>query len=501
MSASFPDARLSIATARARYGDAQGNILKGHGRRHTMLFFVEFSDPARTAQWIGQLVKGLSTGPNATTDTVRITTTEKQLADSSYFAANQQDAGLFTSLLFTAAGLDFLQAPAPQEAPDQAPGQGRLDAFAIGMRAASTRALLADPDPADHWDKEWWDAQGQPAAIHALLLLADDEPTRLTPAVAFMRERSESLGVRVRIEQAGERLVEDGHDIEHFGYADGVSQPLYVQGAPDVTPHQRDVALGAEELVLVPDALDPTGQGFGSFMVFRKLQQHVRAFKDAEGEDAAPGKGGLANELHLEEEDRARAGAMVVGRFENGTPLTLSATAAKEQPGKPVFTNDFTYSEDKEGLKCPFHAHIRKMNPRGETETAATAGAELRHRITRRGVPYGPQLPDGKPEDGVSRGLLFMCYQRNIGQQFEFMQAAWGNNPKFVCPQFKVGPETGLDPVIGQGPRQKLTFPTTWDEPATQAAAFAQHVFLNGGDYFYAPSRQGLEALAKGATA
>lgn len=489
-------ALISVDDAIKKYGDAQGNILKGHGRQHTALLLVELTDQANAREWIRQLLAGLSTGPSAL-DTVRVTSTEKQLRDREAFKAAGQpaDAGLFTSLLFTAEGLRYLGVPTPPESQDQTPGLGRADAFAGGMRAAAARNLLGDPDPVN-WDAGWWQAPGQASPLHALLLLADDQlATRLQPAIKFMTERSVSLGVRVRITQHGERLVEAGHDIEHFGYADGVSQPLYLdndQGA--ALPHPRDTALGAEDLVLVPDVLGSEDNSYGSFLVYRKLQQQVRAFKDAEGEaeDAAPGT--LANVLGLAGDDRARAGAMLVGRFENGTPLALSGTETDPHTGKPVFTNNFDFQHDTQGLKCPFHAHIRKVNPRGETP----ANNELRHRITRRGVPYGPKLADGAPEDGVSRGLLFMCYQRNIGQQFEFMQRAWANNANFI---HGANPATGvtavgLDPIIGQGPRGPLTFPVVYAQAGTKPADFKEFVRLKGGEYFYAPSLSGLRRLA-----
>jgi Dyp-type peroxidase family len=486
--------RISPDEAIEKYGDAQGNILKGHGREHTTLLLVEFTDQGNTREWIRQLLAGLSTGPSVL-DTVRITSTAKQLRDRQAFHKSKADAGLFTSLLFTAAGLDYLGAPTPQESQDQTPGHGRASAFATGMRNAATLQLLADPKPTD-WDAEWWTntATGEPSEVHALLLLADDLANRLQPAVAFMTQRSASLGVMVRIAQHGQRLLENGHDIEHFGYADGVSQPLFLNDDNDVEPYPGDVALGAEDLVLVPDTLGSKASSFGSFLVYRKLQQKVRDFKDAEGEEEDAADGTLANVLGLQGSDRARAGAMIVGRFENGTPLTVLGTE-EDEAGKPVFTNRFDYHNDQAGLKCPFHAHIRKVNPRGETKDKF--GLELRHRITRRGIPYGPKLPDGAPEDGVSRGLLFMCYQRNIGQQFEFMQQAWANTVNFIhgADPAKGISAVDLDPVIGQGMRGALTFPLVYEKAVTRQADFKQFVHLKGGEYFYAPSLSGLQSL------
>lgn len=287
------------------------------------------------------------------------------------------------------------------------------------------------------------------------------------------------------------------HDIEHFKYADGVSQPLYLSDDKVAAPHHlRDVALGAVELVLLPDPLGTQPNSFGSFLVFRKLQQDVACFKNEEK--------ALAGPQGLNLDNAERVGAMLVGRFENGTPVTLRANdGAGPGEGGRFFTNDFTYGPDPEGKRCPFHAHTRKMNPRGETGDPQDP-QELRHRITRRGVPYGEEPADELVPDGKERNLLFVCYQRNIGQQFEFLQQAWANNARFLRPVAKTGPDTGLDPVIGQGPRfTALTFAQQWrpvpdDGAPTAKAGFAPHVNLRGGEYFYAPSLSGLAALAKG---
>jgi hypothetical protein len=185
----------------------------------------------------------------------------------------------------------------------------------------------------------------------------------------------------------------------------------------------------------------------------------------------------LATALGLTGQDAKRAGALVVGRFEDGTPVVLQPAA-----GRP--TNGFDYVGDPEGEKCPFQAHIRKMNPR-------QAGAP---RIVRRGMPYGqrwkepgdnPTLEE-LPQKDV--GLLFMCYQNNIEKQFEALQYFWANDPRQP-----LGQAPGIDPLIGQasalGPGQHR-WPAQWNEPhATHKPFhFKGFVSLKGGEYLFAPS-------------
>ncbi|QMS90527.1 Dyp-type peroxidase [Nostoc edaphicum CCNP1411] len=56
--------------------------------------------------------------------------------------------------------------------------------------------------------------------------------------------------------------------------------------------------------------------------------------------------------------------------------------------------------------------------------------------------PYGTEISDYSnldrlPTGGV--GLLFMCYQSDIWEQFEFIQRFWSNNPTFLEPAMSIG--------------------------------------------------------------
>lgn len=56
------------------------------------------------------------------------------------------------------------------------------------------------------------------------------------------------------------------------------------------------------------------------------------------------------------------AGALLVGRFEDGTPVTFQGADGLDDP----VPNNFDYRGDMAGARCPFFAHIRKTNPRGD---------------------------------------------------------------------------------------------------------------------------------------
>ena len=88
--------------------------------------------------------------------------------------------------------------------------------------------------------------------------------------------------------------------------------------------------------------------------------------------------------------------AKIVGRWPDGTPLSLSPDRPDPAvAGNPERVNDFRYADDPDGVRCPLGAHVRRTNPR---DNDGMFGGKLsnRHRIMRRGRPYGPLLPAGR---------------------------------------------------------------------------------------------------------
>jgi Dyp-type peroxidase family len=232
--------------------------------------------------------------------------------------------------------------------------------------------------------------------------------------------------------------------------------------------------------VLVKDPYGSSNDDCGTYFVFRKLEQNVNGFqKHVEALAALHANGGGPDLV----------GAMVMGRFQDGTPLALYDPPKKMVGPK----NDFRYSQiDPEGNLCPFFSHIRKTNPRGESG----GRDEASHRIARRGITYGKAAPPGAstdrlPETGV--GLLFQCCQADLTNQFEFLQRQWANSDSHPKPR------GGRDPVIGQsrnGSFLRLQFPDPLGEPGRKPSDFHGYVTMKGGEYFFAPSISFLRSLA-----
>ena len=92
------------------------------------------------------------------------------------------------------------------------------------------------------------------------------------------------------------------------------------------------------------------------------------------------------------------------------------------------------------------------------------------------------------------RGLFFICFNANIARQFEFVQQAWDNNPKFG------GLEYDVDPIIGYTYMENEYSPGCFTIPdcpvRRKVHGIPQFVFVKGGAYFFMPGIAALKAIA-----
>ena len=447
--------------------DLQGNILKSHGRGHTANIFFSFDHNQHEA--VCRFVNSIG---------YDVTSALQQFLTTELFKATNIDSGPFVTFLMSSKGYIAL---------GQEPAQPTEKAFADGMGARD----LMDP-PKAHWD------EGLDEEVHALLILAaDTEDRQIDLCYAYQaRVEATSDAFRIlRVEKGFPQLNDDHNALEHFGYVDGRSQPLAL--VEDIE-RERDEFGGIgkwDPSIPLGQLLTPCPGGnsdvsFGSYFVFRKLEQHVKSFKKAEEK--------LGHDLG---EIGERAGASVVGRFENGTPVLLSDDELPvTKPGNAGISNNFNYRGDSEGLKCPLASHIRKTNPRSDFLGSKSI------LMARRGITYGKRLDglndgdtDAKPDGGV--GLLFMSYQSSIEGQFEITQRVWANNPQFFSPG------VGIDPIIGNpqtlNPPEPPApdpaaqrYPKVWGKELSKPMHFSGFVTMRGGEYFFAPSISFLRTMA-----
>lgn len=456
--------------------DLQANILKFHGRQFALHMFVIFNrEKILTAS---RVIADLA---------IRsiVTSANKQLMDTDQHKLNQNfDGGPVITMSLSGFGYNKLgqshHIPQPIITDILTGIQGPELALVHGMKSRAAKL----EDKTEIWDEEFRND------IDAVITVADDNlniATMMTDMIAVAFGQSATV---VKIQKGEILRNEHGIGIEHFGYADGISQPIYLAdeyAEEDAHPRKQWSEKATLNGLLVKDPGSTNENGFGSFLVFRKLEQNVLAFKTEEKKLPSVNTrlGSVNDEL---------AGAMIVGRFEDGTEV-VNADNERQITNSADLTNDFDYRDDKTGLRCPFHAHIRITNPRADISIDFAKQV----RLTRRGIPYNDinrdvsNLDQHQPESGV--GLLFQCYQSSITNQFEFIQKAWANDGDIG------GKPVGMDGIIGQGadvnpPRIPRTLPNQWDKPdQSYPISFSGFVTNKGGEYFFTPSISFLSSL------
>lgn len=308
-------------------------------------------------------------------------------------------------------------------------------------------------------------------------------------------------GAELLMQESAHVIRDDKVIKEHFGFADGVSQPYIKDGSHERggggkklsndspwTPlaagefllgyqdelYQRNHAPSKDGSEWLPDDTDPREAAYqrltrnGTFLVYRKLEQDVPAFRSM---------------LKAGEPD---LGPKLLGRDHAGRPLTTTPVKARG--------NDFDFGNDREGNVCPFASHMRRANPRltlSEGQDEGTMRVD-QHRLIRRGMPYGPYIPldeDPTTAPAARRGLHFLCYNSRIDSQFEFVQKNWLNQCDFMG-----FPSNMVDPIVGNRARDALG---QFSFNGTEMPKFGlkQYVHVKGGDYFFTPGLKGLQLL------
>jgi Dyp-type peroxidase family len=205
----------------------------------------------------------------------------------------------------------------------------------------------------------------------------------------------------------------------------------------------------------------------GSLLVFRRLAQDVRVFREFCQAEATR----IAEQWP--EFNASRLAALMVGRWPSGVP---TRRYQKTDPGGLSRDNDFDFLDDADGTHCPFGAHIRKVNPRkGQRDVVDVP------RMLRRGIPFGPPY-DEQPD--TERGLIFLAYQTSISSQFEFLTKRWMNS--------NLNPGPGHDLLVGRSDGERSFTMKGPVEPAVVSDRGQQWINSTGGAYLFAPSRSGL---------
>lgn len=504
----------------------QGNILTAFNKDQQQLIALRILSIADARRWLTRVLPSISSLSEVHQFNALFRARRARL--------NRDPHGLvatWMNLAFSRDGIAKLTSSADADAlPD--------DSFRQGLCKDRSEFLgdslpVGDVDPTAKWV-----VGGTNRAPDIFMIVAGDDPARLASAVERLRpgqcdgpEAPETVW-----EERGEtRVDQPGH--EHFGFKDGMSQPgvrglisrspkIYltprflkrpVDGSPECSKPGQPLIWPGHFVLGYPfgdrtngsrrDALPLARPWFknGSFLVFRRLNQNVAAFAAFLAAESArlakePGFAGLTS---------ARLGALLVGRWSSGAPVsrtpevdntsladdgmsnndflfTVDSSPPEFLPGSGMSPGAFPRAmEGTHGPICPHAAHIFKVNPRDQSTDVGSVYDTLTRRILRRGIPFGVSLPEPlKGDDGLARGLHFLCYQASIVDQFEFLQHNWANNTG--------GPTAGgHDLIIGEtATRQRsLDLPAIVSgKVGKMVAAPVQWVTPTGGGYFFAPS-------------
>ncbi len=395
-----------------------------------------------------------------------------------------------------------------------------LDTFPLeledGMTTPHKQLFLGDfgnNDP-DKW--EWGGRNND--VVHILVMLYAIDPAAMDNLYGEMKKQFEEHGL-TEIKRLDTSVLSQRK--EHFGFRDGIAQPtiegLERKDSPENTVAAGEFILGYKNSygqytdipwipdetnavktlpasVVTPGTLD-LGRN-GSYLIFRQLKQDVLLFWNYMNEATAVDGTSKNN-------DMIRLASKMVGRWPSGAPVTvcpeMDNTDMKDK-------DDFGYHQsDHEGLKCPVGSHVRRTNPRDTLDMDKDASVHIvnKHRLLRRGRSYGkPVCESLAPEDMLKvqhaegeRGLHFICFNADISRQFEFVQNAWVNNPKFANFYDE------RDPVIGNHnnpyDKKKLgTFSLPQNGLRKRYNNIPEFVTTTGGAYFFMPGIKALHYLS-----
>ena len=412
--------------------------------------FLSFGNPAGGRAWLSELIDRVESAATA--------------------EASMNSTKRWITLAFTWTGLRALGVS--EESLASFP-----DEFREGMAA---RADILGDKGANHPDNWVGGLAGHDLHAIAILFARDDaehrraigEHDKLVARCAGVR----SLSV---LDLNATPPFNYAHD--HFGFRDRLSQPVIEGSGDEPTPGSGAPLKPGEFILGYPDEENPAPKlpqpeelsRNGSYMAYRRLQEHVGLFRDYLREHAE-----TADEQEL-------LAAKFMGRWRSGAPLVLAPEHDDPEMGAdPMRNNDFNYKEmDPFGYACPLGSHARRLNPR---DTAVNMN---RRRMIRRGATYGAALPNGAPDDGADRGIAAFIICASLVRQFEFAQNVWINDPNF----HELGNER--DPICGtQDGTMEYTIPK---RPIRKVLkGLPAFTTLRGGAYFFLPGLNGLRYLA-----
>ncbi|WP_218583879.1 Dyp-type peroxidase [Pseudomonas akapageensis] len=360
--------------------------------------------------------------------------------------------------------------------------QASLDSFPVEFREgmAARAAVLNDVGgnaPAN------WEYPFGTADMHVALAIYSKDNESLETVLELARQSHHDLPAVKVVYRLKFSELPDGRN--PFGFKDGLHNP-HVEGSGARAHPGYGPSLKAGEIILgYPDEVGETATGpepevlrrNGTFLAFRKFHTRVAEFRKYLAEHAASA------------EEQELIAAKMVGRWRSGAPLALAPERDDATLGADAQRNDcFSYEDDMQGLKCPFSAHVRRVNPRDALKNELVA-TNLHH-FLRRGTNYGPALPEGVLEDdGAERGGVFLLIGAHLKRQFEFVQSQWMTDGNFIAHANE------QDPIVGNSAGEGI-FTIPRRPIRRRLHGLPQFVAVRGGEYCFMPGLRALKWMA-----
>ncbi|CUA72928.1 Dye-decolorizing peroxidase msp1 [Rhizoctonia solani] len=490
----------------------QGDVYTAFSKGHEDFMFFTLVDRSGFKQWLASF--NPTNSFDVAQDLKRILASS--LGDRSRVKVIQ------TQIAFSRAGLDYLG-----------------ETGKVGDFYFDKGKMFLDKD--ELTDRGKWDNLFE-AGPHACIIVAADSRSNCHEKVRELQGQISGFVSNLAIIHGRERPgAFRGH--EHFGYMDGISQPA-LRGLTDcdkvpeimwrhpgviIMGYNGDPNFDGKDPITYPPRPDWTKDG--SFMVFRKLEQDVPEFNAYVVENGKRWREfipeeGKEGQVQLTDLEGAKLfGAQMFGRWKSGAPLQLFPIKDNEEAAKdPKINNRFDYhmpgKTRPSAARCPFTAHVRKVNPRQLDPFLSREFIDATS-IIRSSIPYGPEMTEAEKASGKSssdpslkRGLLFVCYQSSIQNGFMEQSKGFAGNDFF--PAIDLKPKrVGQDPIIGAPPlpasvtltisgmdgREDIDMLAAGrlKDTAFALSGSEQQFFVTsrGGEYFFVPSVSELKRLAR----
>jgi Dyp-type peroxidase family len=541
-------------TRQLNLDDIQGNVPRAYGRfsfPFARYFFLHIEDAAKGREFVDE-VRG------------KVTTAARW--------PEGEKPSVTLNIGFTFMGLLQLGLPTRtlKGLPNEFIDGMKARAHILGDSDATKISTADDQTWCNHWDKIWRDNRTDKGEdVHIWISMnarlaeaASDQPSedleKQTKWLSALCKRLKKVRILATNGQNEDKEYQEASAVfdtldnggklptakEHFGFTDGISDPVFEGQYPDEKMAKAvigrgkwmDPKLGWQPLAtgefilghpdesqqLPPTSTPPEFMHNGSFMVYRKLHENVGSFREVMTEEAKT----YASVMGVpEDEAQETLMAKMVGRWPDGVPLSKvptheawrtfrkqkglfdpdpikAAKAYRNYLGSPE-ASDFRYGDDMNGYKCPATSHIRRANTRDYLDPAnkpdadnpgATTRLNKRRRLLRRGLPYATEAP-GEADDNTEQGVAFMVICASIFRQFEFVQQQWIQYGL----DFNAGNNTC--PLLGNHDHHKRhvisSDPKTGNPPYVMSK-LKTFVETRGGDYFFIPSLTALRMIAMG---